>query len=91
MPVTCIANGEGPSVLFTGANHGDEYEGPVSLVKLLRELDPATLQGRVIILPFLNYPAFLLKTSTQWYLAISTMKLYPDGCVFDWNKTWRTT
>jgi N-alpha-acetyl-L-2,4-diaminobutyrate deacetylase len=59
MPIACISNGEGPTILFTGANHGDEYEGPVSLVKLARELDPAMIRGRVIIIPFLNYPAFL--------------------------------
>jgi N-alpha-acetyl-L-2,4-diaminobutyrate deacetylase len=59
MPIACISNGEGPTILFTGANHGDEFEGPVSLVKLARELDPAMIRGRVIIIPFLNYPAFL--------------------------------
>lgn len=59
MPIACISNGEGPTLLFTGANHGDEYEGPVSLVKVARELDAQQIQGRVIIIPFLNYPAFL--------------------------------
>ena len=33
--------GTGPTVLLTGGNHGDEYEGPVALMKLLQRL-PAT-------------------------------------------------
>ena len=31
IPITVIKRGEGPTALFTGANHGDEYEGPVAL------------------------------------------------------------
>lgn len=58
IPITVISNGEGPTALLTGASHGDEYEGPVALVDLARSLDPADVSGRVIILPFLNYPAF---------------------------------
>lgn len=58
IPITVVSNGEGPTALLTGASHGDEYEGPVALVDLARSLDPADVSGRVIILPFLNYPAF---------------------------------
>ena len=27
-PITVVKRGEGPTALLTGANHGDEYEGP---------------------------------------------------------------
>jgi len=57
MPISVIANGSGPTVVFTGGNHGDEYEGQIALMKLVRSLDPAEIQGRVIIIPHLNYPA----------------------------------
>jgi N2-acetyl-L-2,4-diaminobutanoate deacetylase len=57
LPVVVIRNGEGPTVLFTGGNHGDEYEGPIALLKLARELDHGRLAGRVILLPTLNLPA----------------------------------
>ena len=57
LPLTVIKNGDGPTVLFTGANHGDEYEGPVALSKLARALDPAEVRGRVIVMPALNLPA----------------------------------
>jgi len=58
LPVTVIKNGDGPTVLFTGANHGDEYEGPIALTKLRATLEASDVQGRVIIVPALNLPAF---------------------------------
>ncbi len=58
IPITVIAGGDGPTVLMTGANHGDEYEGPIALMDLALKLDPRVLSGRVIIVPMMNYPAF---------------------------------
>ena len=40
LPVIVIRNGDGLTVLFTGGNHGDEYEGPVALRKLANSLKP---------------------------------------------------
>ncbi|HXH02933.1 MAG TPA: N(2)-acetyl-L-2,4-diaminobutanoate deacetylase DoeB [Candidatus Competibacteraceae bacterium] len=57
MPISVFKNGAGPTVLFTGGNHGDEYEGPVALMKLIRSLDVSRIRGRVIVIPALNYPA----------------------------------
>ncbi|MCB2137665.1 MAG: N(2)-acetyl-L-2,4-diaminobutanoate deacetylase DoeB [Rhodobacteraceae bacterium] len=65
MPITVIRNGHGPTALLTGANHGDEYEGPVALMELAATLDPAEVTGRVIIVPALNYPAFRAGTRTS--------------------------
>ena len=49
----------GPTVVAIGGTHGDEYEGPVGLKNLIRELDPGRLvAGRLIVLPALNVPAF---------------------------------
>ncbi len=58
IPLTVVRHGIGPTVLLTGGNHGDEYEGPVALVKLATSLKPRSVTGGVIIIPFLNYPAF---------------------------------
>ncbi len=58
MPVTVIKHGEGPTALFTGANHGDEYEGPIALTKLRSAIDYIDVQGRIIMIPALNLPAF---------------------------------
>lgn len=58
VPITVIANGDGPTALITGANHGDEYEGPIALQDLALNLKPDQIAGRVIILPMMNMPAF---------------------------------
>jgi N-alpha-acetyl-L-2,4-diaminobutyrate deacetylase len=57
VPIVVVANGTGPTVLLTAGNHGDEYEGQVTLLDLARTLDPAAVQGRVLILPAMHYPA----------------------------------
>jgi predicted deacylase len=62
MPIAVIKNGKGPTVYFQAGNHGDEYEGQIALVKLIRELDPARIQGRVIVLPAANFPAAMAGT-----------------------------
>ncbi len=58
VPITVIANGEGPCALLTGGNHGDEYEGPIALQNLATTLKPEQIAGRVILLPMMNLPAF---------------------------------
>ncbi len=65
IPLTVIANGSGPTALLTGGNHGDEYEGPIALHALARDLHPAMVSGRVIILPSMNHPAFLAGKRTS--------------------------
>lgn len=65
IPVTVIRNGEGPTALLTGGNHGDEYEGPVALQDLAVSLSPDDVTGRVIIVPAFNYPAFQAGTRTS--------------------------
>ena len=57
IPVTVVKNGEGPSVLLTGGNHGDEYEGITALLKLANTLKAEEVHGRVIIVPMMNVPA----------------------------------
>lgn len=57
IPIAQIKNGSGPTVLMMGGNHGDEYEGQIGLVKLIRKLKPGDVRGRVIILPMTNFPA----------------------------------
>ncbi|MBZ9559897.1 MULTISPECIES: N(2)-acetyl-L-2,4-diaminobutanoate deacetylase DoeB [Modicisalibacter] len=57
IPITVVKNGEGPSALLTGGNHGDEYEGITALLKLARTLRAEDVHGRVIIVPMMNVPA----------------------------------
>lgn len=65
IPITVIRHGHGPTALLTGANHGDEYEGAIALSKLANTLRAEDVNGCVIILPFMNYPAFRAGTRTS--------------------------
>ncbi|MEO5737998.1 MAG: succinylglutamate desuccinylase/aspartoacylase family protein [Variovorax sp.] len=57
VPLAVIRGGPGPDVLLTAGNHGDEYEGQIALLKLMRGLAPDAVSGRLIIIPRLNLPA----------------------------------
>lgn len=65
IPLTVVNNGDGPTVLMTGANHGDEYEGPIALFDLAATIRPEDVTGRLIIVPAMNYPAFAASTRTS--------------------------
>ena len=57
VPLAVVARGQGPTVILCGGNHGDEYEGPIVLGEMIRDLDPGRVHGRLIFLPALNLPA----------------------------------
>ena len=84
MPIAVVKRGKGPTMLLTGANHGDEYEGPVALFDLARSLGADAVSGRVIILPAMNYPAFRAGTRTSPIDKGNLNRLFPgrpDGSV----------
>lgn len=84
MPIAVISNGEGPSILFSGGNHGDEYEGPITLLKLMRTLEPSRITGRVIVIPALNFPAVQAGTRVSPIDGLNMNRVFPghrDGTV----------
>jgi N-alpha-acetyl-L-2,4-diaminobutyrate deacetylase len=48
----------GRGLVSFGSNHGNEYEGPVVLKKLLKEIQLEDVRGRIIFIPVLNPSAF---------------------------------
>lgn len=54
VPVVCINNGPGPTVLLLGGTHGDEYEGQLVLLRLAEELTADEVTGRIILIPRLS-------------------------------------
>ncbi|MBK4217147.1 N-alpha-acetyl diaminobutyric acid deacetylase DoeB [Paracoccus caeni] len=64
-PITVVNNGDGPTALLTGGNHGDEYEGPIALYDLAAKIRAEDVTGRIIIVPAMNYPAFGASTRTS--------------------------
>ncbi|MWJ28797.1 N-alpha-acetyl diaminobutyric acid deacetylase DoeB [Halomonas sp. ZH2S] len=65
IPVTVVKNGDGPTALLTGGNHGDEYEGITALMKLSTTLKAEDVSGRVIIVPMMNTPAAMAGKRTS--------------------------
>ncbi|MGB7320705.1 MAG: succinylglutamate desuccinylase/aspartoacylase family protein [Albidovulum sp.] len=59
LPVGVIRGGDGPTVLLSAGNHGDEYEGQVILHRLMQGLVADDVPGRLILVPALNLPAVL--------------------------------
>ena len=57
IPYWRLSTGDGPSILLLGANHGDEYEGPMVLTKFLQAVTLDDIAGSITIFPSLNAPA----------------------------------
>jgi predicted deacylase len=61
VPLTVLVGTEakpGKGLVAFGSNHGNEYEGPIALHHMLREIDLADVRGRIILVPVLNVAAF---------------------------------
>ena len=54
VPLVCLANGRGPTVVVAGGVHGDEPEGQIAALNLARAIQPGDVRGRLIILPCLS-------------------------------------
>lgn len=77
IPIAVIAGGKGPTVLLCAGNHGDEYEGQVILRRLIQEVSPESLNGRLIILPALNYPAVMAGTRVSPLDGLNLNRCFP--------------
>jgi N-alpha-acetyl-L-2,4-diaminobutyrate deacetylase len=51
-------NQSGKTVLALAGVHGDEFEGPFALWRILEELQPEEMSGTTLILPVANWAAF---------------------------------
>lgn len=67
-----ISNGDGPTVLVLGGNHGDEYEGQFATLDLVRSIEAAEITGRLIVIPCLSPDASRAGT-----------RLWPSGANFN--------
>lgn len=63
----------GEGLVAFGSTHGNEYEGPTAIKLLLQEIDPARVQGRIILVPVLNVEAF--RTGTRDSVAADGVNL----------------
>lgn len=81
VPVAVIANGSGPTAILEGGNHGDEYEGPITLGEMIRELEPADISGRLIFIPAVNQPAVDAARRTSPVDGINMNRTFPGDAL----------
>jgi N-alpha-acetyl-L-2,4-diaminobutyrate deacetylase len=77
IPVAIIKNGSGPTAILEGGNHGDEYEGPITICDLIRDLDPARVQGRLILMPANNVHAVIAGKRTSSVDGLNFNRTFP--------------
>jgi N-alpha-acetyl-L-2,4-diaminobutyrate deacetylase len=77
VPLAILANGTGPTVILEGGNHGDEYEGPIVIGELARDLDPAEIQGRLILMPSNNVHAAVAARRTSPVDGLNYNRTFP--------------
>ena len=77
VPIAVIANGNGPTVIVEGGNHGDEYEGPIVIGDLIRSIDVGEVQGRLIFLPAVNVHAVTAGTRTSPVDGLNFNRVFP--------------
>jgi predicted deacylase len=77
LPIAVIANGKGPTIILEGGNHGDEYEGPIVIAELARELDPAAINGRLILMPAVNVHAVTAGQRTSPVDGLNLNRTFP--------------
>lgn len=70
----------GRGLVAFGANHGNEYEGPVALKQLLREIHTQDVTGRIVLVPVLNVAAFRSGTrESQADDGVNLNRAFVDG------------
>ncbi len=79
VPIGVIAGGPGPTVLVTAGVHGDEYEGLVVARRLLADLRPEELTGRVIVMPAVNLPAVRAASRVSPLDGANMNRAFPGG------------
>jgi predicted deacylase len=77
IPIWVARSGDGPTILLTGGVHGDEYEGAIALQRFIQEFAFDRLRGRIIVIPALNYPAFVAATRTSPIDGLNLNRRFP--------------
>ena len=65
-------------MLVLAGNHGDEYEGQVAALRLLQELQPEQVSGRVIVIPVLS-PAASKANTRNWPSGANFNRSFPGN------------
>jgi predicted deacylase len=85
IPVVVLRGREpGPTVVITAGVHGDEFEGPLAIGRLLRTIDPERMRGCLVAVPAVNRLAFRAVSRTTPNDGGNLNRLFPgspDGSI----------
>jgi predicted deacylase len=85
VPMTVInglhktAGAEPPGIAAFGGTHGNEFEGPVAIKRLCRDLDPEEMSGRVILVPQLSESACRARRRTSPEDGVNMNRAFPGN------------
>jgi predicted deacylase len=82
IPLTVLVGSEarnGRGLVAFGANHGNEYEGPIVIKRLLREIRIEDVRGRIVLVPVLNPSAFLAGTRESGDDGVNLNRAFVEG------------
>jgi predicted deacylase len=68
-----------PGVVAFGGTHGNEWEGQVAVKRLCRDLDPAEMHGRVILIPQLSESACVANTRISPLDGVNMNRAFPGN------------
>src|SRR5581483_8858702 len=66
-------------IVVFGGTHGNEWEGPVAVKRLCRELDPAEISGRVILIPQLSESASVANQRVSPLDGVNMNRAFPGN------------
>jgi predicted deacylase len=82
LPLTVIVGPEAKpdqGLVAFGSNHGNEYEGPMVIKHLIRDINYDDVRGRIILVPVLNPSAFLAGTRESADDGVNLNRAFVDG------------
>lgn len=77
VPIISLRNGAGPTALLIAGTHGDEFEGPSALMRLVDDLEPGQINGQIIIVPGLNAPALQVSSRVSPLDGVNLNRAFP--------------
>jgi predicted deacylase len=78
IPVTIlVGRNPRPRLTAIAGVHGNEYPGPLALLEIAAELDPASIEGTVVLVPFANPLAYNAGTRVSPEDGVNLNRVFP--------------
>ena len=74
-----VGESAGPVALIDAGVHGNEYEGPAALFRIMQRIHPSMISGRLIIVPVANRAAWRAGTRFTPLDGINLARVFPGS------------